>query len=167
LPVSIEQTRLTTTALFEAMQWLGDQLRIEMSMIDRRGGVPTTRQIDHLREQILTFQSLGSVLEKRLHDMPKATARQIRDGVDVMSRRLLARALGYETAYAVRREHQDDVPLFGAVTFSRDLRQLDRLAAQVTEAPPDLLAQVVTARTALKHLIRRCPPVPDFAADAA
>ena len=161
MATGMDRIELTTATLFEALQRLAGIIRADMARIDRDGGVPTERQLNAIRNQIVEFQSLMAVLDRAL-SLTREGGAFVREIVGGMSAKLLARALAYEAAHVAKLEAQDTLPLFGAVIFARDLRQLDRLAEQVPGRPADLEAQVVAARNTLQTLIRRCPEISDF-----
>lgn len=161
MSASLDRIELTTATLFEALQRLAGAIREDMARIDRAGGAPTEIQLDAIRNQIIEFQSLMAVLDRALSQTREGGA-FVREIVGSMSTKLLTRALAYEAAHAAKLKTQHGVPLFGAVIFARDLRQLDRLAEQVPSRPADLEAQVVAARNTLQSLIRRCPEIADF-----
>lgn len=161
MSAGLDRIELTTATLFEALQKLAGILRADMDRIDRAGGSPTPLQLDAIRNQIIEFQSLMAILDRALSQTREGGA-FVREIVGGMSTKLLTRALAYEAAHVARLEAQQGVPLFGAVIFARDLRQLDRLAEQVPSPPADLEAQVLAARNALRGLIDRCPQIADF-----
>ena len=162
MSVSLDRIELTTATLFEALQRLASTIREDMERIDRIGGVPSDRQLNVIRNQIMEFQSLMAVLDRALSQTREGGA-FVREIVGTISAKLLTRALAYEAAHAARLEAQHSLPFFGAVTFARDLRQLERLAEQVPVRPADLEAQVIAARNTLQALIGRCPVIADFA----
>lgn len=161
MSAGLDRIELTTATLFEALQRLAGTIRNDMDRIDREGGVPTEIQLGAIRNQIVEFQSLMAILDRAI-SQTRGGGTFVREIVGGISAKLLTRALAYEAAHVARREGQPDVPLFGAVTFARDLRQLDRLAEQVPSPPADLEAQVIAARSTLQTLIRRCPEIADF-----
>jgi hypothetical protein len=154
-----DRIELTTAVLFDALQRLARELRLGMTEIDRGGGAPTALQVGRLRAQVVEFQSVMAVLDRQLPKIEDAGA--IRQMIGDIAAKLLVRALGYEAAYAISLD-PSEVPLFGAVTLSQDLRQLDQLARQVQETPADLEARVAAARDMLQTLIKRCPEVLEF-----
>lgn len=147
--------------LFEALRRQACDIRSEMARIDRAAGAPTAPHLNRLRTRMIEFQSLKLVLENALAKTREGGA-VIRKIVSGISRKLLLRALTYEAAYAARLEAGEAVPLFGAVMFARDLRQLDLLAGQVAVQPAELEAEVIAARGTLQSQIKRCPKVADF-----
>ena len=157
----MDRIELTSATLFEALQSLAADIRADMDRIDRAGGVPTEDELVTLRNQILEFQSLMAVLDKAL-SRSREGGTFVREIVGGISQKLLLRALTYETAHVSRLESKRSIPLFGAVMFARDLRQLDRLADQVPTRPPELDERVNAARGALQTLIRRCPAIDEF-----
>ncbi len=161
MAVTMDRIELTSATLFEALQVLADDIRHHMERIDRQGGVPDEFQLTRIRDQIIEFQSLMVVLDNALSKTREGGA-FVREIVGGIARKLLTRALSYETAHVARLERNNSVPLFGAVMFERDLRQLDRLAEQVPSKPAELDAQVMAARGTLQKLIKRCPEIADF-----
>ncbi|MBL8690670.1 MAG: hypothetical protein JNL04_16320 [Rhodospirillaceae bacterium] len=161
MAASMDRIELTSAALFEALQGLANDIRKEMGQIDRDGGTPDEIQLTRVRDKVVEFQSLMVVLDNAL-SKTREGGTFVREIVGGIAQKLLMRALSYETAHVARLESEKSVPLFGAVMFERDLRQLDRLAEQVTTRPPELEAQVTAARGALKNLIKRCPEIADF-----
>lgn len=161
MAVGADKLEQASALLFEALQELAREIREGMDRIDAAGGVPTDQQIAGIREQIVEFQSLMVVLENALSRTLEGGT-FVREIVGGISRKLLSRALTYETAHAARLKSKKSVPLFGAVMFERDLRQLDRLAEQVTGRSEDVEAQVSAARGTLQNLIKRCPEIADF-----
>jgi hypothetical protein len=161
MSAGLDRIELTTATLFEALQRLAGIIRADMDRIDRAGGAPTPLQLDTIRNQIVEFQSLMAILDRALSKTREGGA-FVREIVGGISAKLLSRALAYETAHAARLQAQAGVPLFGAVIFARDLRQLDRLAEQVPSQSADLEAQVAQARSTLQTLIGRCPEIANF-----
>lgn len=145
---------LTTAMLFEALQRLARELRLGMTEIDRSGGAPTAREMALLRSQVVEFQSLMAVLDRKLPTTDDAA--ELRKMIGDIAGKLLVRALGYEAAYATHLD-PSELPLFGSVTLAKDLRQLEQLAKQVPEPPAELEERVAAARDTLQALIRRCP----------
>jgi len=161
LATSLDRIELTSATLFEALQGLAAEIKADMARIDRLGGAPTEMQLVQLRNKVLEFQSLMTVLEKALSQTREGGA-FVREIVGGMAKQILMRSLGYEAAHVARLEQVTSVPLFGAVIFARDLAQLDRLAEQVPSRPAELDAQVLAARSTLKNLIKRCPQIEEF-----
>lgn len=161
MAASMDRIELTSATLFEALQGLANDIRKEMGRIDRDGGTPDELQLTRVRDQVVEFQSLMVVLDSAL-SKTREGGTFVREIVGGIAQKLLMRALSYETAHVARLENEKSVPLFGAVMFERDLRQLDRLAEQVLSRPPELEARVAAARGALKNLIKRCPEIADF-----
>lgn len=161
MAMNMDRIELTSATLFEALQKLAEEIRTEMARIDRDGGAPDELQLALIRDQVVEFQSLMVVLDNALSKTREGGA-FVREIVGGIAQKLLMRALTYETAHVARLEAENSVPLFGAVIFERDLRQLDRLAEQVPTRPPELEAQVAAARGTLKNLIKRCPEIADF-----
>jgi hypothetical protein len=160
MATSQDRIELTSATLFEALQDLAGSIKSDMGRIDRAGGVPTEAQLFRLRNQVLEFQSLMAVLDKTLSQTREGGA-FVREIVGGISKQILLRSLAYEAAHVARLD-KHGLPLFGAVTFARDLAQLDRLAEQVPTRPADLEAQVAHARGTLQDLIKRCPEIAEF-----
>ncbi|MBM3533071.1 MAG: hypothetical protein FJX60_08565 [Alphaproteobacteria bacterium] len=161
MATTLDRIELTSATLFEALQGLATDIKADMGRIDRLGGEPTEAQLGRLRNKVLEFQGLMAVLDKMLSQTRKGGA-FVREIVGGIANQILTRSLSYETAHVTRLERANSVPLFGAVTFARDLAQLDRLADQVPSRPAELDAQVSAARSTLRNLIKRCPQIPDF-----
>ncbi|MBM3547436.1 MAG: hypothetical protein FJX54_10810 [Alphaproteobacteria bacterium] len=156
-----DRIELTSATLFEALQGLAGEIKGDMARIDRTGGTPTEAGLAQLRNKVMEFQALMAVLDRALSQTREGGA-FVREIVGGIAKNILTRSLGYEAAHVARLEQEPSVPLFGAVTFARDLAQLDRLAEQVPTRPAELDAQVIAARNTLQGLIKRCPQIADF-----
>ena len=161
MAASMDRIELTSATLFEALQALAEGIRAEMAEIDRAGGVPDEAQLTKVRDKVVEFQSLMVVLDNAL-SKTREGGTFVREIVGGIAQKLLIRALSYEAAHVARLGSEPTLPLFGAVIFERDLRQLDRLVEQVPTRTPELEAQVAEARGTLQNLIKRCPPITDF-----
>jgi hypothetical protein len=161
LATSLDRIELTSATLFEALQGLAGDIKADMARIDQLGGLPTELQLSRLRNKVLEFQALMTVLDKAL-SQTREGGTFVREIVGGIAKQILTRSLSYEAAHVARLEREDSVPLFGAVIFARDLAQLDRLAEQVPSRPAELDAQVIAARSTLQGLIKRCPQIADF-----